>query len=180
MVILGNGARFDSQCGRNLGAPEIHWMAAEGAWYMCALFHHLVDFPSEFRTHTISTVTMLLELRGRSTTSVSSPSNPRRRIYGLALGHSLVSGPLFLRQLITSMTTDASTGRITIPNRDVWAIDPTILVLSTGNYLVYSSWDGAYQCLWISYVFGSFISKTRYILIPSKEDEQRHCCRKYV
>ncbi|KAG6919500.1 hypothetical protein DXG01_005090 [Tephrocybe rancida] len=41
-------------------------------------------------------------------------------------------------------------GRIAIPNRDVWAIDSTILVLPSGNYLVYSSWDGANQCLYIS------------------------------
>ncbi|KAB5588378.1 Alpha-N-arabinofuranosidase [Ceratobasidium theobromae] len=41
-------------------------------------------------------------------------------------------------------------GRITIPNRDVWAIDATILFLSAGPYLVFSSWDGDEQCLWIS------------------------------
>ncbi|KXN87392.1 Extracellular exo-alpha-(1-_5)-L-arabinofuranosidase [Leucoagaricus sp. SymC.cos] len=41
-------------------------------------------------------------------------------------------------------------GRITIPNRDVWAIDGTVLVLGSTRYLVYSSWDGANQCLYIS------------------------------
>ncbi|THV07836.1 Arabinanase/levansucrase/invertase [Dendrothele bispora CBS 962.96] len=41
-------------------------------------------------------------------------------------------------------------GRIAIPNRDVWAIDATLMFLSSGTYLVYSSWDGANQCLWIS------------------------------
>ncbi|KAL5634380.1 hypothetical protein ACGC1H_002443 [Rhizoctonia solani] len=41
-------------------------------------------------------------------------------------------------------------GRIAIPNRDVWAIDATVLFLSTGPYLVFSSWDGDEQCLWIS------------------------------
>ncbi|KAB5588379.1 Glycoside hydrolase family 43 protein [Ceratobasidium theobromae] len=40
--------------------------------------------------------------------------------------------------------------RITIPNRDVWAIDATVLFLSAGPYLVFSSWDGDEQCLWIS------------------------------
>lgn len=33
-------------------------------------------------------------------------------------------------------------GRITIPGRDVWAIDSTVLVHPSGNYLIYSSWDG--------------------------------------
>ncbi|KAB5588377.1 hypothetical protein CTheo_8178 [Ceratobasidium theobromae] len=41
-------------------------------------------------------------------------------------------------------------GRIVIPNRDVWAIDATILFLSSGPYFVFSSWDGDEQCLWIS------------------------------
>ncbi|KAJ8093982.1 hypothetical protein PM082_009867 [Marasmius tenuissimus] len=41
-------------------------------------------------------------------------------------------------------------GRIAIPNRDVWAIDATVMVLGTTRYLVYSSWDGPDQCLWIS------------------------------
>ncbi|KAI5890537.1 glycoside hydrolase family 43 protein [Schizophyllum commune H4-8] len=41
-------------------------------------------------------------------------------------------------------------GRIVIPNRDVWAIDGTVLVYGDNRYLVYSSWDGDYQCLWIS------------------------------
>ncbi|KAF8892279.1 glycoside hydrolase family 43 protein [Infundibulicybe gibba] len=40
--------------------------------------------------------------------------------------------------------------RITIPNRDVWSIDATILIVGTTRYLVYSSWDGAYQCLFIA------------------------------
>ena len=40
-------------------------------------------------------------------------------------------------------------GRIVIPNRDVWAIDGTVLVYGDNRYLVYSSWDGVYQCLWI-------------------------------
>lgn len=34
-------------------------------------------------------------------------------------------------------------GRLVIPNRDVWAIDGTVLVLGSTRYLVYSSWDGA-------------------------------------
>ncbi|KAF9454344.1 glycoside hydrolase family 43 protein [Macrolepiota fuliginosa MF-IS2] len=41
-------------------------------------------------------------------------------------------------------------GRIVIPNRDVWAIDGTILTVNSNKYLVYSSWDGSNQCLWIS------------------------------
>ncbi|KAF8749160.1 Glycosyl hydrolases family 43 [Rhizoctonia solani] len=36
------------------------------------------------------------------------------------------------------------------PNRDVWAIDATVLFLPSGPYLVFSSWDGDEQCLWIS------------------------------
>ncbi|KAG8782235.1 hypothetical protein FRC12_021059 [Ceratobasidium sp. 428] len=40
--------------------------------------------------------------------------------------------------------------RLVIPNRDVWAIDATVLFLAAGPYLVFSSWDGDQQCLWIS------------------------------
>ncbi|KAK7684196.1 hypothetical protein QCA50_012520 [Cerrena zonata] len=39
---------------------------------------------------------------------------------------------------------------IMIPNHDVWSIDGTLLVHSTGTYLVYSSFDGPDQCLWIA------------------------------
>ncbi|KAG7095786.1 hypothetical protein E1B28_006487 [Marasmius oreades] len=41
-------------------------------------------------------------------------------------------------------------GRIVIPNRDVWSIDGTIMILDSTRYLVYSSWDGSDQCLWIA------------------------------
>ncbi|KAK1235396.1 hypothetical protein PQX77_001389 [Marasmius sp. AFHP31] len=51
-------------------------------------------------------------------------------------------------------------GRIAIPNRDVWAIDATVMVLGTTRYLVYSSWDGPDQCLWISYVRLHHLSTT--------------------
>ncbi|KDN39264.1 hypothetical protein RSAG8_08899, partial [Rhizoctonia solani AG-8 WAC10335] len=47
-------------------------------------------------------------------------------------------------------STRSYAGRIAIPNRDVWAIDVTVLSLSSGPYLVFSSWDGDEQCLWIS------------------------------
>lgn len=33
--------------------------------------------------------------------------------------------------------------RITIPNRDVWSIDATVMILGTTEYLVYSSFDGS-------------------------------------
>lgn len=33
----------------------------------------------------------------------------------------------------------------------MWAIDPTVLITSAGEYLVYSSWDGDLQCLYISW-----------------------------
>ncbi|KAG9077773.1 hypothetical protein FS749_010302 [Ceratobasidium sp. UAMH 11750] len=42
-------------------------------------------------------------------------------------------------------------GKLTVPNRDdVWSIDATVLRHSTGKYLVYSSFDGDDQCLWIA------------------------------
>ncbi|KAF9466076.1 Arabinanase/levansucrase/invertase [Collybia nuda] len=40
--------------------------------------------------------------------------------------------------------------RIAIPGRDVWAIDSTVLIIGSTRYLVYSSWDGADQCIFIS------------------------------
>ncbi|KAJ7115974.1 Arabinanase/levansucrase/invertase [Mycena epipterygia] len=40
--------------------------------------------------------------------------------------------------------------RIAIPNRDVWSIDPTVLINGANEYLVYSSFDGANQCLYIA------------------------------
>ena len=39
---------------------------------------------------------------------------------------------------------------IDIPNHEVWSIDATILVLSSGNYLVFSSFQGSLQSLWIA------------------------------
>ncbi|KZV66823.1 glycoside hydrolase family 43 protein [Peniophora sp. CONT] len=39
---------------------------------------------------------------------------------------------------------------IDIPNHKVWSIDATILVLSSGNYLVFSSFQGSLQSLWIA------------------------------
>ncbi|TFK73773.1 glycoside hydrolase family 43 protein [Pluteus cervinus] len=41
-------------------------------------------------------------------------------------------------------------GRLVVPNRDVWSIDGTVLVLGSTRYMVFSSWDGADQCLYIS------------------------------
>ncbi|KZP07162.1 glycoside hydrolase family 43 protein [Athelia psychrophila] len=41
-------------------------------------------------------------------------------------------------------------GQIVIPNNDDWAIDPTVLITSAGEYLVYSSFVGSLQCLWIA------------------------------
>ncbi|KAB5588208.1 Glycoside hydrolase family 43 protein [Ceratobasidium theobromae] len=41
-------------------------------------------------------------------------------------------------------------GRIKVPNRDVWSIDPTILFHPSGEYLVFSSWEDKEQCLWIA------------------------------
>ncbi|KAH7322223.1 Arabinanase/levansucrase/invertase [Rhizoctonia solani] len=41
-------------------------------------------------------------------------------------------------------------GRIVIPNRDVWAIDATVLNMGSANYLVYSGQDGYEQCLYIA------------------------------
>ncbi|KIY66548.1 glycoside hydrolase family 43 protein [Cylindrobasidium torrendii FP15055 ss-10] len=40
--------------------------------------------------------------------------------------------------------------RITIPNRDVWSIDATVLIVGSSRYLVFSSFDGSDQCLWIA------------------------------
>lgn len=42
-----------------------------------------------------------------------------------------------------TFTNTSFLGRITIPGRDVWAIDSTVLIVGTTRYLVYSSWDGA-------------------------------------
>ncbi|KZV94635.1 Arabinanase/levansucrase/invertase [Exidia glandulosa HHB12029] len=40
-------------------------------------------------------------------------------------------------------------GPLIPPNRDAWAVDGTILTLSGVNYMVFSSFDGDDQCLWI-------------------------------
>ncbi|PBK72397.1 glycoside hydrolase family 43 protein [Armillaria solidipes] len=46
-------------------------------------------------------------------------------------------------------------GRISIPNRDYWSIDGTLLFYGSATYLVYSAWDGAYQCLFIAQMTSS-------------------------
>ncbi|KAL0579425.1 hypothetical protein V5O48_002596 [Marasmius crinis-equi] len=92
----------------NLWAPEIHWQANEGSWYIYYSAGTSGTFDNQ-RLHV---------LKGSS-----------------------------------SIIWDSSwsyAGRITIPNRDVWSIDGTIMILGTTRYLVYSSWDGAYQCLYIA------------------------------
>lgn len=64
-------------------------------------------------------------------------------------------------------------GRLVIPNRDVWAIDGTVLVLGSTRYLVYSSWDGAYQCLYISQMTGATtVGNTVKISTPQYSWEQ--------
>ncbi|KIM75265.1 glycoside hydrolase family 43 protein [Piloderma croceum F 1598] len=63
--------------------------------------------------------------------------------------------------------------RIVIPNRDVWAIDPTVLITSAGEYLVYSSWDGDYQCLYISkFSTATTVGDTVQISCPTQPWEQ--------
>ncbi|KAF7356581.1 Glycoside hydrolase family 43 protein [Mycena venus] len=49
---------------------------------------------------------------------------------------------------VLAETTDAA--RIVISNRDVWSIDPTVLIFGGNEYVVYSSSDGANQCLFIA------------------------------
>ncbi|KAI0318461.1 glycoside hydrolase family 43 protein [Amylostereum chailletii] len=69
-------------------------------------------------------------------------------IYFVA-GTSDGTGNQFINVLEGSATTPwgpyTYAGRIAIPNRDVWSIDPTILVLPQGQYLVYSSFEGSLQ-----------------------------------
>lgn len=85
------------------------------------------------------------------------------------------------------------TARITVPNRDVWSIDATVLVYGSDRYLVYSSWDGACelsypprsrsvkltlnlcldQCLYIAYVvFMSSIYIVLFSLAVMKFDDE--------
>jgi hypothetical protein len=52
---------------------------------------------------------------------------------------------------VQQLTGDA-TATITIPNHAGWAIDPTILVLPSAQYLVFSAFQGSLQSLWIAYV----------------------------
>lgn len=92
----------------NVWAPEIHWQAAEGSWYIYYSAGTSGTLNNQ-RTHA---------LKGSSTNIWDS--------------------------------TWSYAGRIAIPNRDVWAIDSTVLIVGTTRYLVYSSWDGANQCLFIS------------------------------
>lgn len=87
------------------------------------------------------------------TTNAFMPSSLRRLIFGGALGHTQVDVDFNRSDARHSNSVCLGVqGRIVIPNRDVWAIDPTVLVLPSGNYLVYSSWDGNYQCLWVACV----------------------------
>ncbi|KAG6864132.1 hypothetical protein C0991_012235 [Blastosporella zonata] len=84
-----------------------------------------------------------------SCTGLSGP----RRYYAAGTSDTLDNQRTHVLQGSSNIIWDSTwsyAGRITIPDRDVWAIDSTILVLSSGNYFVYSSWDGNYQCLFIS------------------------------
>ncbi|RDB20805.1 Extracellular exo-alpha-(1-_5)-L-arabinofuranosidase [Hypsizygus marmoreus] len=92
----------------NMWAPEIHWQAKEGSWYIYYSAGTSGTFDNQ-QTHALK----------------SSSTNIWDSTWSYA-------------------------SRIAIPNRDVWAIDSTVLVLGTTRYLVYSSWDGSNQCLYIS------------------------------
>ncbi|KAF8307182.1 glycoside hydrolase family 43 protein [Clavulina sp. PMI_390] len=41
-------------------------------------------------------------------------------------------------------------GQIVPPNWNYWMIDPTVMILSSGEYLVFSAFSGSLQCLWIA------------------------------
>ncbi|PVF99261.1 Arabinanase/levansucrase/invertase [Serendipita vermifera] len=92
----------------NMWAPEVHWMAAEGRWFVYY-------------------------------TAGTAGSLDNQRI------HTLKSSGTNIWD-----STWSYSGRIVIPNRDIWAIDQTILRYGGNNYLVYSSWNGPSQCLYIS------------------------------
>ncbi|KAJ6581523.1 glycoside hydrolase family 43 protein [Mycena capillaripes] len=100
----------DSMASRccNMWAPEIHWKAAEGAWFIYYVAGTSTNFDGQ-RIHA---------LRGSSN--------------------------------IIWDSTWSYASRIVIPNRDVWSIDPTVLINGANEYLVYSSWDGVNQCLFIA------------------------------
>ncbi|KAJ7281515.1 Arabinanase/levansucrase/invertase [Mycena rebaudengoi] len=92
----------------NVWAPEIHWKAKEGAWFI----YYSAGTANTFDNQRIHA------LRGSST--------------------------------IIWDSTWSYAARIAIPNRDVWSIDATVLINGANEYLVYSSWDGANQCLFIA------------------------------
>ncbi|TFL02561.1 glycosyl hydrolase [Pterulicium gracile] len=94
--------RTDSTASRccNLWAPGIHWIPAQGSWYIYYSAGSSGTFDNQ-RSHV---------LKGSST-----------NIWNSSWSYS---------------------GRLVIPNRDVWAIDDTVLVIGNDRYFVFSSWDG--------------------------------------
>ncbi|KAJ7577087.1 Arabinanase/levansucrase/invertase [Mycena floridula] len=97
----------------NVWAPEIHWMAAEGTWF---IYYSAGEFAA-----------------------CSSGTLDNQRIHALRGSSNIIWD-----------STWSYASRIAIPNRDVWSIDATILLVGSNSYLVYSSWDGANQCLFIA------------------------------
>jgi len=81
-------------------------------------------------------------LRELSTIRGCTPYGVRLRSSGTLIGAMRV---IILANLIVYLRLK-DLGRLEIPNRDVWAIDGTVLVLGSTRYLVYSSWDGAGAC----------------------------------
>ncbi|KAL1744782.1 glycoside hydrolase family 43 protein [Schizophyllum fasciatum] len=118
----------------NVWAPEIHWsgnyllmlpMPNEGAWFMYAT---RAFSPRQFSDHQLS-------------------------YYSAGTADTLDNQKLHVLKGSSNIIWDSEwsyAGRIVIPNRDVWAIDGTVLIVGDNRYLVYSSWDGDYQSLWIS------------------------------
>jgi GH43 family beta-xylosidase len=92
----------------NVWAPEIHWQAQEGSWYIYYSAGTSGTLDNQ-RSHV---------LKGSS--NIIWDSN-----WSYA-------------------------GRLVIPNRDVWAIDGSILLLGSSRYFIFSSWDGDTQCLYIA------------------------------
>jgi len=132
------------------------------------MYVELPTFLVRYRHSSLIVITPRV-LRELSTTRGCTPYGVRLRSSGTLVGAMRVIIPANL--IIYLHLKDL--GRLEIPNRDVWAIDGTVLVLGSTRYLVYSSWDGAGACfLFLRHVR---VTGIRSVPVYFPNDERYYC-----
>ncbi|KAG8989360.1 hypothetical protein FRB94_001463 [Tulasnella sp. JGI-2019a] len=113
----------------NMWAPEIHWKSVESAWYM---------YVSSSTRDSILQHINLVFYDSYYVAGVSANSGSQR-VYALKGSSTDIWA-----------STWSYAGEINPTGFTAWMIDPTVLLYGGKEYLVFSAFSGADQCLWIA------------------------------